>query len=297
IYLVGEEDKIVGVADWFKDNDFRRLCLASVVAKPAAGVPSEPDFEKILELNPDLILCWHNYPEKLEEGLPENITIAALDLFDPRTYLEEAKKLAYLLEREDRIDDYITNYYSKYMNLIGDRTRNLSYEERPRVYWERLKPYETFGSKPYITSLIELCGGRNIFADDDFDIDVTDAESVVKRNPDILIRYASSKGPETGYSIDDPAEAKKLWESVMNRTELSSVEAVKNGRVYVLNMNLLLGIQGPVGMVYAAKIIQPDLFEDLDPQKINEELLEDYLNVSFDLERHGVFVYPPLEES
>jgi hypothetical protein len=59
----------------------------------------------------------------------------------------------------------------------------------------------------------------------------------------------------------------------MNRTELASVNAVKNDRVYILNMNLPLGIQGPVGVAYAAKIIQPDLFKDLDPRVINEELL------------------------
>ncbi|MEN3037355.1 MAG: hypothetical protein ABC588_08385 [Candidatus Methanosuratincola petrocarbonis] len=36
---------------------------------------------------------------------------------------------------------------------------------------------------------------------------------------------------------------------------------------------------------------------DLDRDMIvsAEELLEDYLNVSFDLEHHGVFVYPPVE--
>ena len=294
IYLVGDGDKIVAVPDWFKDNDFRRLCLPSVVAKPAAGTPSEPDFEKILKFNPDMIVCWHYYPEKLEEKLPTNITVVALDLFDPRTYLEEAKKLAYLLERDDEINDYITNYYSRYMNLIGDRTKSLSEKERPLVYWERTKPYESFGSKPYITPLIETCGGRNIFAEDNFDIDMTDAESVVKKNPDVIIRYAASKGPETGYSIDDSAAAKELRESVMNRTELASVNAVKNDRVYILNMNLPLGIQGPVGAAYAAKIIQPDLFKDLDPRAINEELLTKYLKVDYDLEHHGVFVYPPL---
>jgi iron complex transport system substrate-binding protein len=50
----------------------------------------------------------------------------------------------------------------------------------------------------------------------------------------------------------------------MQRPELAETNAVKNGRVYVLYMALPLGIQGPVGEVYAAKITQPDLFKDLD---------------------------------
>lgn len=295
LYLLGDEEKIVGVPDWMKDNDFRRLCLPSVVEKPVAGNAKEPDYEKILELDPDLIVCWHYYPDKLEEQLPDNISVVALDLFDPRTFLDEARKLSYLLEKEDKIDHYINDFYSKYMDLISTRTKDLPDDGRPKVYWERLKPYETFGSQPYISSLIEICGGRNIFADDDFDIGMTDAESVVKKNPDIIIRYASSKGPETGFSVDDLAEAKALRDSVMNRSELASVNAVKSGRVYVLNMNLPLGIEGPVGAAYAAKIIQPDLFEDLDPQAINQELLTKYLGAKFDTKKHGVFVYPQLE--
>lgn len=294
IYLVGDDDKIVGVADWFKDIDFMRLCLPSIVEKPTAGSPHEPDFEKIVELNPDLIICWHYYPEKLEKNLPENITVVAVDLFNPRTYVEEAKKLAYLLEREEELNDYITNYYSKYMNLIRERTKNLSEKERPRVYWERLKPYKSYGSQSYITDLIELCGGQNIFADDNFDVATVDAEAVVKENLAIIIR--ASKDPETGYSVDDPKKAKELWESMANRPELVSTDAIKNNRIYVINMHILLGIHGPIGMAYAAKVIQPDLFKDLDPKKVHEELLNDYLNVSFDLEDHGVFIYPQLLE-
>ena len=79
----------------------------------------------------------------------------------------------------------------------------------------------------------------------------------------------------------------------MLRQELSQVDAVKNDSVYILNMGLPLGIQGPIGAAYAAKIIQPDLFEDLDPQAITEVLLGQYLGVEYDANKHGVFVYPP----
>jgi iron complex transport system substrate-binding protein len=78
---------------------------------------------------------------------------------------------------------------------------------------------------------------------------------------------------------------------------LSQVKAVKSNSIYILNMGLPLGIQGPIGAAYAAKIIQPDLFKDLDPQAITEELLTQYLGIEYDAKKHGVFVYPPLEVS
>jgi len=297
ISMIGDEEKIVGIPNYFKDIDFRRMFFPSLIEKTAPGSASSPDLEMILNLSPDLITCWHYYPSKLEEQLPENITVVGLDLFDPKTFVDEARKLAYLLEKEDALDNYLDGFYSKNMDLIEERTKDLPEGKRPKVYWERLKPYETFGSPNYITRVIDLAGGKNIFADDDFDIEEVDAEKVVKNNPDVIIRYAGTKGPETGYSVDDPAQAKALRDEIMQRPELAQTNAVKNGRVYVMYMGLPLGIQGPIGEAYAAKIIQPDLFNDLDPQKMTEEFLSDYLDAQFDASQHGVFIYPQPEES
>jgi iron complex transport system substrate-binding protein len=292
ISMVGGEEKIVGIPNYLKDIDFRRMFFPSLIEKTAPGSASSPDYEMILNLSPDLITCWHYYPSKLEEQLPENITVVALDLFDPGTFVDEAEKLAYLLERDEPFDDYIDGFYSKYMGLIEDRTKDLADDDRPKVYWERQKPYETFGKPNYITRVIELAGGRNIFADDDFDIAETDAEKVVTNNPDIIIRYAGTKGPETGYSVDDPSQAKAMRDEIMQRSELAETNAVKDGRVYVMYMGLPLGIQGPIGEVYVAKIIQPDLFSDLDPQEVTQEFLSNYLNAEYDASEHGVFIYP-----
>jgi iron complex transport system substrate-binding protein len=292
ISILGDKGKIVGVANWFKDNDFRRLCFSPLIDMPSPGSAFSPDCEVILKLNPDVIICWGSNAEKLAEQLPDNITVIGLNFFDPETFINESKKLAYILEKEGALDDYVDGFYSKYMYLIADRTKGLPEEKKPKVYWERQEPYQTFGKKEYITTLIDMCGGKNIFADDDFEITIVDAESVVQKNPGIIIRYAASKGPETGFAVDDPAGAKAMKDDIMSRPELSQVDAVKNNSVYILNMGLPLGIQGPIGAAYAAKIIQPDLFKDLDPQAITEELLAKYLGVEYDAKKHGVFVYP-----
>ena len=292
VSLLGDKDKIVGVPDWFKNNDFRRLCFPSLIELPSPGIASSPDCEAILKLNPDVIICWESNAAKLAEQLPDNMTVVGLNFFHPETFTDESEKIAYILEKEGALDNYIDGFYSKYMNLIADRTNGLPEERKPKVYWERQEPYQTFGEKEYITTLIEMCGGKNIFADDDFEISKVDAESVVQKNPEIIIRYAASKGPETGYTVDDPAGAKAMKDDIMLRQELSQIDAVKNDRVYILNMGLPLGIQGPIGAAYAAKIIQPDLFKDLDPQAVTEELLAKYLGVEYDAKKHGVFVYP-----
>ena len=122
-----------------------------------------------------------------------------------------------------------------------------------------------------------------------------DAEQVLKNNPDI-IRHASTLGPVMGYSIDNASQAKVIRESIILRPELADSNAVKNGRVYILYQGLATGISEPIGLAYAAKIIQPDIFRDFDPQEIAHDLLSEYLGMDFDLNYHGVLIYPPMEE-
>jgi iron complex transport system substrate-binding protein len=296
ISLLGDEEKIVGVPNYFQNKDFNRMFFPSLVNKTAPGSASSPDFEMILKLSPDLISCWHSSVPKLEEQIPENITLAGFDLYYPDEFIKEARNLAYILEREGKLDHFINDYYTKNENHIKDRTEGLSDESRPRVYWERQKPYEAYGGQSYITQMIKLAGGKNILSDDNFDIQVIDAEQVVKNNPDIIIRHASTLGPEMGYSIENASQAKALRDSIIERPELADTNAVKNGRVYILYQGLATGISEPIGLAYAAKIIQPDLFRDLDPQEVARDLLSEYLGMDFDFDHHGVLIYPPLEE-
>jgi len=80
----------------------------------------------------------------------------------------------------------------------------------------------------------------------------------------------------------------------MQRTRAGGDIEAKNGRVYVLYMAFPLGIRGRFEKHMRQKSLQPDLFKDLDPQKIIREFLSDYLVVKYDASKHGVFVYPPL---
>ena len=44
-----------------------------------------------------------------------------------------------------------------------------------------------------------------------------------------------------------------------------------------------------------ARLFHPDLFVDMDPEAIHQEFLTDFQELDYDLNEHGVFVYPPIE--
>ncbi|MDI9617418.1 MAG: ABC transporter substrate-binding protein, partial [Methanothrix sp.] len=67
----------------------------------------------------------------------------------------------------------------------------------------------------------------------------------------------------------------------------SGVNAVKNNRVYVVNWEIMAGLDDVVGLTYLAKILHPEV--NLDPESVYMEYLE-FLGVKYPEDR--MFVYP-----
>ena len=157
--------------------------------------------------------------------------------------------------------------------------------------------YKSIGPKSGTQQFIDICGGRNIFADIS-EAFVTDPEAVVERNPDVIITYiytGAGYTSDTGYEYDEPSEIKVFWEDIMNRPELANVNAVKNRRVYIIDSGLNYGLDYPIALAYWAKWFHPELFKDLDPKAIHQEFLRKFPGLDYDLDKHGVFVYHPEE--
>ena len=295
---LGAKDKIVGVGKYLASME---IYFPELSKLPNVGAGSSMDYEMILSLNPDLVITTQSKPTGHAEKLP-GIPVVAFNFYTQKKMNEEVKKLGYILRKKDEAKYFTDSFHKKYTNLIKTRTEGLSEEERPRVYVERHhKAYKTYAGTckdgtGYVQQVIDMAGGRNIFADitvsgsSIFDVD---PEEVVKRNPDIIIKYISAYTKNAGYWMDDPSQAKATRDEIMSRPELANVNAVKNGRVYMINMGITAGPGYPIGNAYFGKWLQPELFEDLDTQAIHQEYLTEFQGLDFDVSKHGVFVYHP----
>ena len=78
----------------------------------------------------------------------------------------------------------------------------------------------------------------------------------------------------------------------METPGFGDTNAGKNNEVYVTYFINTLGPGDHIGVLYFAKWLYPDLFQDLDPQAVHQEYIDKFQNVDYDLEEHGVFVYP-----
>jgi len=259
-----------------------------------AGKGWDPDVEKIVEIDPDIVFLYatqfvtscDEVQNQLENA---DITVVRFDSFKPETYLDEVNKLGFILDKEDQAEDF-TEFYSKCLNDITNRVETIPEDDRSRVYFEGFgDPYNVGGVGTVTHQIVNVAGGNHIFGDIT-DYKVVDKEEVMVRDPEIIVVQGYTRG-KYGYNVDDPTWLKDMHDEMIERTELLQTSAVNDGQVYVI-IKELTGNKHFLATVYLAKWFYPELFYDLDPKAVHQEYLTRFQGLDYDLNEHGIFVYP-----
>ncbi len=285
----GAQDRIVGVDEYTKKNAKELKTFLEV--KPSVGKSYNWDMEKILELNPDIVLTYavssFMSPEDEETLNAAGIPLVQMDFYVVYNYFREIRAMGWMLDNQERAEELI-KLEKQYFDLIEERVKDLKEEQKPRVYLESWVDYYTFGSgTSNYDSLIE-CGGISIFADLS-GYSKVDPEAVIERNPQVIIKmvYAGMVSCPNGYDVTDTGPMEEFRNTIMSRPGFDNLDAVKSGHVYLLSNNAA-STHSSVWRSYIAKYLHPDLFEDIDPVAIHREWLERFLGIEY----KGVYAYP-----
>jgi len=298
------------------------------VAKSPAEFPSlsartnvgamhkEPDYEKVLSLNPDLLLVFSNVTAEKQKNLPGvPVLFAGLyypDLLNPETsaFTDAVRKMGYVFDARPEAEEYI-QWHIASLRALKNTTEEIPKEKKPTVLVAAYpeadeKTIFTFAKIDTLTSMVELAGGRSIAADlpdfvkSTYRIEV-DPEWVIKEDPDyivLLVVATTYSGlvldPPSGYDADNAAGIMQALQTFMSRPEYSNLTAVKKGQVYILGGNLRNDAsKGLIGAAYLAKILHPDDTK-MDPEALHQEYLKRFMGLDYDINQHGVFIYPPI---
>ncbi|MCK4734642.1 MAG: ABC transporter substrate-binding protein, partial [Methanophagales archaeon] len=289
IRAIGANDKVVGVSTYLDKVYFPELSKL-----PSVGSSwSRPDYEAIIELEPDIVLTLGSYNPGIEDKIgPAGIAVVRMEFNRVDLLPEEIRKLGYIIDRENDAEEF-ANWYEGWTNEIISRTDELSENEKPQVYmgyWNKAGGKGTLWDAACI-----MAGGINIAGGIDGYCEV-DHEWVIEQNPNVIVKAVTSSEASQGYREDDPIQMKEARERIMSQVGWENTNAVKSGRVYVSAWQLHLGTHTVILIAYMAKWIHPELFEDLDPQAIHQGYLTRFQHLDYNLDEHGVFVYPPLED-
>lgn len=179
LYEAGAGKQIVGTVDY---SDYPPAARSI----PRIGSFSKFDFEAIAALQPDLVIAWHS-------GNPDEQVRAISQLGLPIFY-SEPKKLDQVALSIERFGVLLGTESTASLQAETFRRRLAELAERykdrtpVRVFyqvWQR--PLMTVNGQHIISDVIKLCGGVNVFADLPLIAPHVDVESVLEKNPQVII--------------------------------------------------------------------------------------------------------------
>lgn len=257
----GAKENIVGVADYVKKHNQTGKYVTGI---ESIGDSMKPDVEKLIALNPDVFLVKGSKITITDQLRDSNITIISLDFYRIPLLASDARALGNLTGTSVRAEKY-AQYVEKNLDLIETRVNKNIPMGTLNVYSESYMDYGAQGLESGGTQILDILNAKNICGDTiPGQNSIVSAEWIIDRNPDVIVKIASQANLETE-SLD------QIRTRIMTRPGFDQINAVKNGRVYVINGDLLYSPRGAAGIMYLAKAFYPELFTDINPDDVLTE--------------------------
>lgn len=206
LFSVGAGEQIIGTVE-YSDYPEAAKNIERIGGFSSLGI------EKILELKPDLVIAWGSGNK---QSLQDQLRKLGIKVYvdEPRRLNDIARSLkdfAMLSGHEQQSEDLIKNYLSLLDTLKRPKQSHSVFYQ----IWN--SPLQTVNGEHLITEVIELCGGKNIFAAEPALAPTVSLESVLERNPQFIIT--------SGMNAEAPT-----W--LADWQQYSSLHAVKLGNVH-----------------------------------------------------------------
>lgn len=234
VFMMGAGDRVVGVSRY-------SVFPSEAREKPDVGALYDPNLERIVALQPDLIIIQEKHAKVEELCAAKGIAICRVDMTSVAGILDGIKEIGRRIGTERKADE-LTAQISAELAAVQQRVREFP---RKSVFFclgrspGSLKGLFTIGRTSFLSELIDIAGGKNIFDDLSEQYPQISAESLLQRSPQVIIETY----PSEEIAPERAAQLRQDWQA------LGALPAVKDNRIEILNEDYLL-IPGPrIGMI------------------------------------------------
>ncbi len=241
LFALGLGDEVVGVTEFC---DYPPEALE----KPKIGGFSKVDLEKVVGLNPDLILATSIHSELVVPALAERgLKVIVLNPEDIDAVLTKISLVGQVTGQAEAARELVADLEER-IAAVEDRVKGLA--TRPRVFWELSPDLYTAGPGSFIDDIITRAGGANVAAEAQSQWPQLGLEALVLADPEIVILG------------DHPYGA--AAEEVKNRPGWADITAVRQGRIVEVEDDDLISQPGPriaEALEFVAQAIHPEAFK------------------------------------
>lgn len=232
LFAAGAGERIVATIEYSDDPPAARRI-------PRIGDAQALDLERLLALRPDIVV--------VSEGITSALQIDRVDALGLPLYRTRAASLDALaasirrlgkLNDTERVADIAARELER--KLASLRERYATRQPLRVLYQVWNRPVYTIGGDHVITHALEICGGRNVFADQRVAAPAVSTEAVIARNPEVIVGTA-------------PGDEAREWLASWRR--FPSLQAVRDDHLLVFN-DMRLDRMGPSAVDAAATLCE-----------------------------------------
>ena len=213
LFAVGAGSQVAAVSDY---TDFP----PEAALKPKVGGfdGKTLSLESILSFNPDFVY--------LTDGM-HNFLIEQLEMLGIKYYLSKAVSVDAVMQEIIEIGE-LTGHSTEAKSVVSEMKTKMTFMksagEKPSLYYELWNaPYMSAGSLSFINDVINRAGAANIFGDVEEAYPMVSEESIIARQPEIILL------PATSGITPDAVKARSGW---------NTIPAVQNNKIFIIDDNV-----------------------------------------------------------
>jgi iron complex transport system substrate-binding protein len=234
IYLLGEQDRIVGVSGFSTRP-------AAVRAKPKVSTFRNANFDAVARLDPDLLITYSDVQADItREASLRGFTVLNCNQRSLTEIFDTIAMLSRILGKATEGDHLIATYQVG-LQKISDRAAE--FPHRPRVFFEEWNDPLISGIE-WVEQLIEIAGGVPVFPELRTRRKAQDRvvtwNSVLDRNPDVI--FASWCGMKVNKA------------EIISRPGADQINAIRTGQIHEIPSSLILQ-PGPAALTEGVRLL------------------------------------------
>ena len=231
VYLLGGEDKLVGIAKLERSKIWPEEKTEKV---ENVGTFINPSLEKIIALKPDLVIESFHSSDAIDKSLSSNnIEIIKIQANSIEDIFKNFQKVAKILGKEKESEKIIAEKRQKIEEI-----KKIDTAEKKGLFILAPTPMRVFGKGTLPNDIMEMLNIKNIAAGMEGMSPTLTPEYIIKENPDIILTF-----------VKDPQEIVKA------NPQIKDISAIKNNKFVVLETGQIL--RGSPRMIdYIADVYQ-----------------------------------------
>mgnify|MGYP001009517293 FL=1 len=231
VYLLGGEDKLVGIAKLERSKIWPEEKTEKV---ESVGTFINPSLEKIIALKPDLVIESFHSSDAIDKSLTSNnIEIIKIQANSIEDIFKNFQKVAKILGKEKEAEKIIAEKKQKIEEI-----KKIDTAEKKGLFILAPTPMRVFGKGTLPNDIMEMLNIKNIAAGMEGMSPTLTPEYIIKENPDIILTF-----------VKDPQEIVKA------NPQIKDISAIKNNKFVVLETGQIL--RGSPRMIdYIADVYQ-----------------------------------------